>query len=99
MRAKLDKQGLSGDQDESSKVYGLEQSVTYLSKNITKTLNPLPDYSIGKANSPEYTIPRSNRFEVEKGYDVPGPDNYFREPKQLLNDYRLYNLKYWIFFY
>jgi hypothetical protein len=81
------------DQDEASKVYGLEQSVTYLSKNITKTLNPLPDYSVGKPNPPMFSIPRNERFGIEKGYDIPGPDNYFRESPSLLNENRLYNMK------
>jgi hypothetical protein len=81
------------EQDESSKVYGLEQSVTYLSKNITKSLNPLPDYSIGKPNAPTFSIPRSDRFNIEKGYDLPGPDNYFKEPKSILSDNRIYNRK------
>ncbi len=81
------------EKDDSSKVYGLEQSVTYLSKNISKTLNPLPDYSIGKANAPIFSIPRSERFGIEKGYDIPAPDSYFREPRQLLNENWLYEMK------
>ena len=81
------------EQDEASRVYGLEQSVTYLSKNITKSLNPLPDYSVGKPNAPVFSIPRSERFEIEKGYDIPAPDRYFREGSPLLNENKVYNVK------
>lgn len=84
----------ANDQDESSKVYGLEQSVTYLSKSITKTINPLPDYHVGKPDSPIYSIPRGNRFEIEKNYAVPGPDTYFTDSQNIKQDFKMNDLKY-----
>jgi hypothetical protein len=65
--------------DDPSKLYGLEQSVSYLSKNLTKNLNPLPNYNTIKQNLPAFSMPRAERFETERDYKRPGPNSYFPE--------------------
>ena len=65
--------------DDPSKLHGLEQSVSYLSKNLTKNLNQLPNYSSVKQNLPSYSIPKAYRFEEEKGDKLPGPMSYFQD--------------------
>lgn len=55
--------------DDPTKLHGLEQSVSYLSKNLTKNLNPLPNYNTVKENLPSYSIPRADRFPAKEIYD------------------------------
>ena len=78
--------GVQNNQEDPNKLYGLEQSVSYLSKNITKSINPLPDYSIGKANLPEFSFPKGERFMTDKKCEIPPPDYYFRESLPNLYD-------------
>lgn len=86
--------GIQRDQEEGAKIHGLEQSVSYLSKNITKSLNPLPDYNIGKPNLPAFSFPRGDRFNLDKKSDNPPPDYYFRDslPNINFSDFKKPNL-------
>jgi hypothetical protein len=52
--------------------------VSYLSKNLTKNLNPLPDYNTVKPHLPSYSIPKSQRFVDESTMEIPGPNSYFK---------------------
>lgn len=63
--------------DDPGKLHELKQSVSYLSKNLTKSLNPLPDYNTVKPNLPSYSIPKGLRFEQDKILETPGPSEYF----------------------
>lgn len=63
--------------DDPTKLYGLEQSVSYLSKNLTKNLNPIPDLTVFKPNLPSYSIPKGERFVPDKILNVPGPGIYY----------------------
>jgi len=63
-----------------------------LSKNINKSVSPLPDYSIGKPNLPAFSFPKGDRFIPEKNNEIPPPDHYFRESLPSLYDNKLPNL-------
>jgi hypothetical protein len=52
--------------DDPTKLHGLEQSVSYLSKNLTKNLNPLPNYNTVKPNLPSFSMPRAERFNLQQ---------------------------------
>ena len=69
--------GVQDNFDDPSKLHGLEQSVSYLSKNLTKNLNPLPNYKTVKPNLPSFSIPTAERFEVERTFQKPGPNSYY----------------------
>jgi hypothetical protein len=81
MKGRYDKGFLSIQEnyDDANNLHGLEQSVSYLSKNLTKNLNPLPKYAAVKPNLPSYSIPQGQRFEYEKQIKAPGPDAYFED--------------------
>jgi hypothetical protein len=85
---------LGSEQDDSAKVYGLEQSVNFLSKSIGKNLNPLPDYDVGKESSAKFSFSKDNRFKDKNNSDLPGPNIYFYEKEEHYNKYRLDNLTY-----
>jgi hypothetical protein len=69
--------GVQDNFDDPSKLHGLEQSVSYLSKNLTKNLNPLPNYNTIKTNLPSFSIPKADRFQIESDFKRPGPNSYF----------------------
>ena len=79
MGAKFEKGFLGGQDnfDDPGKLHGLEQSVSYLSKNLTKNLNPLPNYSNIKPNLPSYSIPVADRFQSGTLDKAPGPYSYY----------------------
>jgi hypothetical protein len=56
--------------DDPSKLHGLEQSVSYLSKNLTKNLNPLPNYNNVKPNLPSFSMPRAERLTVQQEFET-----------------------------
>ena len=85
-------QNLNNKDDNKNKLNGLEQNIAFLSNNISKSVNPLPDYNIGKQNLPIYSFPKGSRFEIEKNYDIPGPDNYNIESLPNFHDRKLDNL-------
>ena len=85
---------MANEQDDNGKVYGLEQSVNFLSKSIGKDLNPLPDYAIGKQNTAKYSFPKNDRFKDIKKMDSPAPNIYFYENEEHYNKYKLDNLTY-----
>jgi hypothetical protein len=62
-----------------AKLYGLDQSVTQLSKNINKDLTDLPKYNAVKPSLPAYSISMAPRFEEVYKTNVPAPDSYFRD--------------------
>lgn len=78
--------GIKENYEESGKSYGLEQSVSYLSKNINKSLNPLPDYSVGKSNLPAFSFSRGERFLFDRNSTNPAPDCYYTEELTCLKD-------------
>ena len=93
IRAKLDrKPNIGNEQDDSAKVYGLEQSVNFLSKSIGKNLNPLPDYALGKQSSAQYSFAKDDRFKDSKSGDLPGPNVYFYDKEDHYNKYKLDDL-------
>jgi len=55
--------------EQPGKFYGLEQSLSFLSKNVARSLNKLPNFNSVKAKEPSYSIPRSERFHSEKPDD------------------------------
>jgi len=65
-----------------------------LSKNITKSINPLPDYSIGKPDLPAFSFPKGDRFMPDKKSEIPPPDHYFRESLPTLYNKNMPNLGY-----
>ena len=60
--------------DDPTKLHGLEQSVSYLSKNLTKNLNPLPNYNAVKENLPSFSMPRAERFINKEIFDYSQTD-------------------------
>ena len=82
---------MANDQDEN-KAYGLEQSVNFLSKSISKSYNSLPDYGYGKPNPAQYSFSLDKRFRIPKNMDNPGPNVYFYDKEDHYNKYRLDNL-------
>jgi hypothetical protein len=85
MKGRYDK-GFLGQEnyDDPNKLHGLEQSVSYLSKNITKNLNPLPNYNTVKPSLPSFSMAKADRFGEEGKIQMPGPNAYFREFKSEL---------------
>ena len=81
MKGRYEK-GNPGSQDnyeDPTKLHGLEQSVSYLSKNLNKNINKLPNHSSVKPILPSFSIPRASRFEEEKYDSTPGPMSYFED--------------------
>ncbi len=73
MGGRYDKGALGTKQnydEQPGKFYGLEQSLSFLSKNVARSLNKLPDFNIVKNKDPSFSIPRSERFRVEKPDDA-----------------------------
>jgi hypothetical protein len=79
MKGRYDKGflGIQESYDDPNRLHGLEQSVSYLSKNLTKNLNPLPKYATIKPNFPAYSIPQAYRFEQDQISQTPGPNSYY----------------------
>jgi hypothetical protein len=76
MRGRYDKGFLGNIQEDSNKMYGLDNSVSYLSKNLSKEMNALPNYSVVKENLPSFSISKAKRFESERLEKMPGPGAY-----------------------
>jgi hypothetical protein len=70
--------------DDTNRIYGFEQNISHLSKDISKNINPLPDYNTVKQNLPSFSFPKADRFEEEKIYQLPGPNAYFRDHQEIL---------------
>jgi len=62
-----------------AKLYGLDQSVTQLSKNINKDLTDLPKYNAVKPTLPSYSISVAPRFQEVYKSNLPAPDSYFKD--------------------
>ena len=86
MKGRYDKGFLASPDnfDDPTKLHGLEQSVSYLSKNLTKNLNPLPNYNVVKANLPSFSIPKADRFPLQDAQDQFGSErmNPFQDDLQ-----------------
>jgi hypothetical protein len=76
MRGRYDKGFLGHIDDDQNKMYGLDNSVSYLSKNLSKEINPIPNYGVVKENLPSFSIPKARRFESERLEKMPGPGAY-----------------------
>jgi hypothetical protein len=61
------------------KLYGLDQSVTQLSKNINKELTDLPKYNAVKPSLPSYSLSLAPRFQDIHKATLPAPDSYLRD--------------------
>jgi hypothetical protein len=81
------------DQDDLNKAYGLEQSVNFISKSLSKNFNSSPDYCIGKESPAKYSFPLDDRFRSPKSVNSPGPNIYFYDKPDFYNRYRLNNLR------
>lgn len=55
---------------------GFDQSISYVGKNLSNTMNNLPDYNVGKDKYPLYSFPMRNRFDLERNIENPSPDAY-----------------------
>jgi hypothetical protein len=63
---------------EIGKLYGLDQSVSQLSKNLNKDLTDLPKYNAVKPSLPAYSIGTAPRFQEEnEKMQVPAPNSYY----------------------
>jgi hypothetical protein len=88
MGAKLEK-GLFNqeNEDDIGRLYGLEQSISQLSRKIDDKVNDLPDHNIIKPKILSYTMQRSKRFSEEyKEARQPGPMSYFINDKSELQN-------------
>ena len=97
MRGRYDKGFLGNIDDDNNKMYGLDNSVSYLSKNLSKEINALPNYGVVKENLPSFSIPKAKRFESERLEKMPGPGAYdpideeeLKRIKAMINKY-MYN--------
>lgn len=66
MGGKFDKTSAIGGStnydEQPGKFYGLEQSLSFLSKNVSKNMTPAPNFNKLKNRNPIWSIPRSERF-------------------------------------
>ena len=72
MGGRYDKGSMGAKQnydEQPGKFYGLEQSLSFLSKNVARSLNKLPDFNVIKPKEPAYSIPKNERFHGEKPDD------------------------------
>lgn len=76
MRGRYDKGFLGSIEDDSNKMHGLDNSVSYLSKNLSREINALPNYGVIKENLPSFSIAKAKRFESERLEKMPGPGAY-----------------------
>ena len=77
MRGRYDKGFLGNiDTNDEQKIYGLDSSVSYLSKNLSKEIHALPNYNTIKESMPSFSIPKAKRFESENLENLPGPGSY-----------------------
>jgi hypothetical protein len=78
MRGRFDKGFLGNiEAEDNNNVYGIDQSVSYLSKNLNNGIHPLPNYANIRANLPSYSIPKAQRFDSGLNAKVPGPGAYY----------------------
>jgi len=72
MGGRYDKGSMGAKQnydEQPGKFYGLEQSLSFLSKNVARSLNKLPNFNVIKQQDPLYSFPQSERFKSEKPDD------------------------------
>jgi hypothetical protein len=78
MRGRFDKGFLGNiENEDTGNLYGIDQSVSYLSKNLNNGIYPLPNYANIRANLPSFSIPKANRFSNGSLYNIPGPGAYY----------------------
>jgi hypothetical protein len=87
---------MNNNQDDPNKLYGLEQTISYLSKNMNKNINPIPDYSIGKPDLPAYSFPKGERFFSDRKNEFRTTD-YYSTSTLPNEDRKLPNLGYLLF--
>jgi hypothetical protein len=78
MRGRFDK-GIFGniENEDTGNLYGIDQSVSYLSKNLNNGIYPIPNYANVRGNLPSYSIPKAQRFASGSLHNIPGPGAYY----------------------
>jgi hypothetical protein len=64
------------ENEDSGNLYGIDQSVSYLSNNLNNGIYPIPNYANIRANLPSFSIPKAQRFTGESLHSIPGPGAY-----------------------
>lgn len=52
--------------DDSSRIQGLENSVSQMSQKVTRNLYPLPNYNVVKAELPAFSFSKAERFDFNR---------------------------------
>lgn len=78
MGGRLDKPHMvqQNQYEDPNKLYNLEQSFSVLSKNVTKSMYPLPNYNTVKPNAPGFLFGSSERFVPPKASERPAHTLY-----------------------